>query len=65
VNVHRRWTQSDITDLRGRARLGGSLCDVADGLGRAPDDVVRMMGRLRLCLVGVQARPSVGTSLPA
>jgi len=40
VNAHRRWTQSDITDLLGRARLGGSLRDVADGLGRAPDDVV-------------------------
>jgi hypothetical protein len=50
VRAHRRWTQSDITDLRGRIQAGATLSDLSRALGRQSADVSTMAGRLGLVL---------------
>ncbi len=48
MNDQRRWTQSDIADLRGRALLGATLGELAGDLARTSADVVHMAARLRI-----------------
>jgi hypothetical protein len=43
-----RWTQTDITELRSRLEMGGSVADVAEALQRPVASIVSMMSRLRL-----------------
>jgi len=45
---HRRWTQSDITDLRAKVLNGTPLLDLATALQREIGDVSAMTARLRL-----------------
>ena len=52
MNDQRRWTQSDITDLRGRVLLGATLVELASDLARTSGDVVRMAARLRIHISG-------------
>jgi hypothetical protein len=52
MNPHRRWTQTDLTDLRARVQSGEELLDVSDAIGRTIDDVVRMATRLRIKPLG-------------
>jgi hypothetical protein len=54
MNDQRRWTQSDITDLRGLALLGATLEKLAGDLARTPVDVVRMAARLRIHISSVK-----------
>ncbi len=60
MSSHRRWTQTDITDLRDRARVAISCGSLADDVGRSPDDVARMMARLRVVLARMDVRPLTG-----
>ena len=45
---HRRWTQSHITELRGRVQIGEALAEIAGALDRTQDEVTAMTRRLRL-----------------
>lgn len=55
---HRRWTQSDITDLRLRIQGGASVADLVKMLQRGAADVAAMTARLRLVPTAAPARPS-------
>ena len=44
----RRWTQTDISELRRRLGVGESAEQIADGLARSEEDVRRMAVRLGL-----------------
>ena len=44
----KRWTQTDITELRGRLESGESVDEVSGALERSADDVLTMMARLSL-----------------
>ena len=46
--VDRRWTQTDITELRNRLEVGGSVVDIAEALRRSSETVLAMMSRLHL-----------------
>ncbi|WP_404336255.1 hypothetical protein AB2M62_18695 [Sphingomonas sp. MMS12-HWE2-04] len=46
--AHQRWTQTDITELRSRLEVGGTVADIAEGLQRTTENVLAMMSRLRL-----------------
>jgi hypothetical protein len=52
VNPHKRWTQTDITELRQRVNDGQGTRAIADAIGRSEDDVRTMIGRLRLVQSG-------------
>jgi hypothetical protein len=43
-----RWTQTDITELRSRLEMGGSVSDIAEALERPAGNILSMMSRLRL-----------------
>lgn len=47
-NVKRRWTQTDISQLRREAADGSSIDMLSTSLGRARDDVHRMATRLNM-----------------
>lgn len=48
--AHQRWTQSDITELRSRLEVGGSVSEIAEALQRPQANILEMMSRLRLRL---------------
>jgi len=48
AEVHRRWTQGDITALRTATGAGETLDGIAVALDRSPEAVTMMMNRLRL-----------------
>jgi hypothetical protein len=48
VTPHRRWTQSDITDLRRRLLADEAVAAVAGAAQRSEEDVRRMAVRLGL-----------------
>jgi len=45
---HKRWTQTDITELRARLEVGESAVEISELLQRSSEDVVGMMSRLCL-----------------
>ena len=53
MNQPQRWTQNDITLLRDRVRAGEQPDDIARQLGREPEAIRTMMGRLRLSSTAV------------
>ena len=48
MNTFQRWTQTDITELRSRLELGGTVADIAETLQRPVENIRAMMSRLRL-----------------
>jgi hypothetical protein len=44
----KRWTQTDITELRGRLEVGQSMVEISEALQRSSDNVIAMMSRLSL-----------------
>ena len=48
MEAHQRWTQSDITELRTRLQTGEGVAAIAAAVQRDADEVLAMMGRLRL-----------------
>jgi hypothetical protein len=46
--AQRRWTQTDITTLRGRLEAGEHFDDIASARARTTDGVRQMMVRLNL-----------------
>ena len=48
MDHHQRWKQSDITDLRTRLQSGEPVTAIAEAVQRQPEDILAMMGRLRL-----------------
>lgn len=48
MNAEKRWTQTDITELRGRLEGGESALEISESLQRSSDDVLAMMSRLSL-----------------
>jgi hypothetical protein len=48
MSTDKRWTQTDITALRGRLEGGESAAEISAALERSPDDVLAMMSRLSL-----------------
>jgi iron uptake system EfeUOB component EfeO/EfeM len=48
MNPHRRWTQTDLTDLRARVQGGENLTDICPAIGRTIEDITRMTTRLRI-----------------
>jgi hypothetical protein len=48
MSIEKRWTQTDITALRGRLEGGESPAEISAALERSPDDVLTMMSRLSL-----------------
>jgi hypothetical protein len=46
--AEKRWTQTDITELRGRLEGGESTADISVALDRSSEDVLAMMSRLCL-----------------
>jgi hypothetical protein len=46
--AEKRWTQTDITELRGRLEGGESAVEISEALERSPDNVLAMMSRLSL-----------------
>ena len=46
--AEKRWTQTDITDLRGRLEGGESALEISEALERSSDNVLAMMSRLCL-----------------
>lgn len=46
--VEKRWTQTDITELRNRLEGGESAVDIAEALQRSSENVLGMMSRLCL-----------------
>jgi len=46
--VEKRWTQSDITELRNRLEVGESAADIAEALQRSSENILGMMSRLCL-----------------
>lgn len=54
VPPHRRWTQTDIDDLRSGVSSGVEIEVIADTLGRTLEDTKAMVSRLRM-------RPGKGT----
>jgi len=49
---HRRWTQTDITALRGLVQRGASSVEISAIMDRPLDNVDRMLVRLRLVRSG-------------
>ena len=45
---HKRWTQTDIDDLRSGTARGMEVETIADALGRTVEDTRAMASRLRL-----------------
>ncbi|MDQ2891739.1 MAG: hypothetical protein M3R64_01450 [Pseudomonadota bacterium] len=48
MDIPKRWTQADITDLRARLQAGEPVGEIAAALGRADTDITTMIQRLRL-----------------
>lgn len=48
INTHRRWTQTDINDLRTGVASGVGVDAIADALGRTVEDTRAMVMRLNL-----------------
>jgi len=48
MSTDKRWTQTDITALRGRLEGGESAVEICEALERSADDVLAMMSRLSL-----------------
>ena len=48
MSIEKRWTQTDITALRGRLEGGESAVEICEALERSVDDVQAMMSRLSL-----------------
>ena len=48
MNTEKRWTQTDITELRVRLEGGESAAEISEALERSPDNVLAMMSRLSL-----------------
>jgi len=48
MSIEKRWTQTDITALRGRLEGGESAAEISAALERSTDDVLTMMSRLSL-----------------
>jgi len=46
--AQRRWTQTDITELRSRLESGESASAICDALERSSEDLLAMMSRLCL-----------------
>jgi len=46
--VEKRWTQSDITELRNRLEVGESAADIAEALQRSSENILGVMSRLCL-----------------
>jgi hypothetical protein len=56
--AHRRWTQTDINDLRVRVLAGASLVDLATQTGREAADISAMAYRLRLNVTAGSRSPT-------
>jgi len=48
MSIEKRWTQTDITALRGRLEGGESAAEICEALERSAEDVLQMMSRLSL-----------------
>jgi len=48
MSIEKRWTQTDITALRGRLEAGEPTAEICEALERSADDVLQMMSRLSL-----------------
>jgi len=48
MSIEKRWTQTDITALRGRLEGGETAVEICAALERSADDVQAMMSRLSL-----------------
>ena len=59
TNMHQRWTQTSINDLRSGVAAGVNIEAIAAALGRTVEDTRAMASRLRL-RVGI-GRPLAGT----
>jgi hypothetical protein len=46
--TEKRWTQTDITELRNRLGVGESPGDIAEALQRSSENILGMMSRLCL-----------------
>jgi hypothetical protein len=48
MNMHRRWTQTHITELPLQLQQGHPIAAIAEQIDRDPEEVSSMMRRLRL-----------------
>jgi hypothetical protein len=48
MSTFQRWTQTDITELRSRLEVGGTVADIAETFQRPVENIRAMMSRLRL-----------------
>jgi len=48
MSIEKRWTQTDITALRGRLEGGETAAEICAALDRSAEDVLQMMSRLSL-----------------
>ena len=48
MSTFQRWTQTDITELRSRVEMGGSVVDIAEALQRSSENILAMISQLRL-----------------